>query len=70
MKKPHKYGYFKVENLHKYRYFGIEEPHGYKYLIVKKLDRNIQDRHSFQILVIVDKLVYEQADYILEEPCV
>ncbi len=51
------YGYSKVEEPHEYEYFGTEEPHRYGYPIVKKLDGNIQNRHDFQILVIVDKQV-------------
>ncbi len=57
MKKPHEDEYSKVEEPHEYGYFRIEKLFGYEYPIVKKLDGNIQDRHSFQILVIADKQV-------------
>ncbi len=35
---------------------------------MKKLDRNIQDKHGFQILVIIEKQVLEQADYTFKRP--
>ncbi len=57
MKEPYEYGYSRVKEPHEYGYFRTEEPHGYGYPIVKKLDRNIQDRHGFQILVIANKHV-------------
>ena len=49
MKEPHKYRYSGVEKLHEYGYFRTEEPYGYEYPIEKKLDKNIQGRHGFQI---------------------
>ncbi len=55
MKGPYEYGNFRVEEPHEYGYYRTEEPYRYGYPIVKKLDRNIQDRHGFEILVIVDK---------------
>ncbi len=55
MKEVYEYGYSRVEKLYEYGYFGTEEPHEDRYPILKNLDRNIQDRHGFQILVIADK---------------
>ena len=49
-----------VEDLgepHEYRYYKTAEPHKYGYPIMKKLDRDIQGRHDFQVLVIIDKQV-------------
>ncbi len=57
MKEPHEYGYSRVEEPHEYGYFRTKELLGYGYSIVKKLDGNIQDRHDFGYLVIVDKLL-------------
>ena len=66
LREPHEYGYSRMKELHEYRYFRTEEPHEYGYPIVKKLDGDIQSRHGFQVLVIADKQVQEQADYTLE----
>lgn len=57
IKKSYKYENFGVEKPYKYKYFKTEKLYEYGYLIVKKLDKNIESRHSFGYFVIMNKLL-------------
>lgn len=53
----HKYVYCRIKEPNEYGYFEIEELHRYGYSIVKKLDGNIYNKYSFQILINADKQI-------------
>lgn len=44
-----------LKKSHNYEYLKYKESYRYKYLIMKNLDRNMQDKHRFQILIITNK---------------